>query len=142
MMFSADMTLKRRQQKLVSFFDEHKLSVTKEEKAEQQRKRIKEKNRLGRDSKYLENDEQDESGIQNMASQLDAKSAYHRVALAQQETHCDKNDPEYSETDGRIYKRIICSSDDQEDQDDLLYDPMKQLLGSQAVEDMDRFITG
>ena len=83
MMFSADMTLKRRQQKLVSFFDEHKLSVTKEEKAEQQRKRMKEKNRLGRDSKYLENDEQDEDGIQNMASQLDAKSAYHRVALAQ-----------------------------------------------------------
>ena len=61
MMFSADMTLKRRQQ----------------------RKRMKEKNRLGRDSKYLENDEQDESGIQNMASQLDAKSAYHRVVLAQ-----------------------------------------------------------
>ena len=44
---------------------------------------MKEKNRLGRDSKYLENDEQDESGIQNMASQLDAKSAYHRVVLAQ-----------------------------------------------------------
>ena len=49
-----------------------------------------------------------------------------------------------SETDGKIYKRIICSSDSSgsEDQDDGYNDPMKNLLGTQALEDMDNFITG
>ena len=143
-MFSADMTLKPRQQKLVSFFDEHKLSISKEERAAQQRKRIKANNRLGRDDEYLaaDNADQNESvDLLNMSSQLDAKSAYHRVALAQQKTHCDENDPEYNEIDGTIYKRIICPSDDDvEGLDDEFNDPMKDLRGTQPIEDMDNFI--
>ena len=52
-----------------------------------------------------------------MNAQLDDQDAYHRVVLAQSKAHCDKEDPEYSETDGRIYKKIIQSSDDSDEEE-------------------------
>ena len=45
MMFATDMTLKLRQQKLVSFFDQYKLNISKAEREEEQRKRLKADNR-------------------------------------------------------------------------------------------------
>ena len=60
--------------------------------------------------------------------------------LAHQETYCDKNDPNYNATDGKIYKRIVPTDQSSDEEDDMI-DPMKSLQRPLAtMEDMDNFI--
>ena len=60
----------------------------------------------------------------NMSSQLGEDDAFQRVLLAHQETYCDKNDPNYNETDGKIYKRIVLSDHSSDEQEDEMIDPL------------------
>ena len=47
------------------------------------------------------------------------------MLLAHQELHCDKKDPNYNETDGQIYKRIVLTDNSSDEEDD--FDPLKKL---------------
>ena len=63
--------------------------------------------------------------------------------LAQQETNCDKKDPNYNPTDGRIYKRILPSDDSSDDQEDRMTNLMKLPAGSflENMENMNNFVS-
>ena len=77
----------------------------------------------------------------NMSSQLGEDDAFQRVLLAHQDLNCDKNDPNYNETDGKIYKRIVLSDHSSEEEQDDMTDPMRELENPlAAMENMDSFI--
>ena len=77
----------------------------------------------------------------NMSSQLGEDDAFQRVLLAHQDLNCDKNDPSYNETDGKIYKRIVLSDHSSEEEQDDMTDPMRELENPlAAMENMDSFI--
>ena len=61
------------------------------------------------------------------------------MVLAQSETNCDKKDPNYNPTDGKIYKRILPSDDSSDDQEDRITNPM-ELLHSNTMENMNHFV--
>ena len=63
------------------------------------------------------------------------------MVLAQKETYCDKKDPKYNQTDGKIYKRILPSDDSSDDQEDRMPNPMKLLDRSTTMENMNYFVS-